>query len=57
MKITMNIEDGLHEKFMNSDIALPHHGLKVVIKHAKKSMVQDNKLKDYISKTFAYKNC
>ena len=40
---------------MNSDLALPHHGLKVVIKHAKKSIVQDNKLKDYISKTFAIK--
>ena len=38
---------------MNSDIALPHHGLKVVIKHAKKPIVQDNRLKDYLSKTFA----
>ena len=38
---------------MNSNIALPHHGLKVVIKHAKRPIVQDNKLIEYLSKTFA----
>jgi Histidine kinase-, DNA gyrase B-, and HSP90-like ATPase len=52
MQIMMRIDD-FHEKYVNSNIALPHHGLKVVIKHAKRSIVQDNKLKDYISKTFA----
>jgi hypothetical protein len=54
MQIMMRMS-GFYEKYVNSNIALPHHGLKVVIKHAKKSMVQDNKLKDYISKTFAIK--
>ena len=54
MKIIMTME-GFIVKYMNSNIVLPHHGLKVVIKHAKKPIVQDNRLKDYLSKTFAIK--
>ena len=54
MKIIMTIE-GFYEEYMNSNIAIPHHGLKVIIKHAKRSIVQDNRLKDYLSKTFAIK--
>jgi Histidine kinase-, DNA gyrase B-, and HSP90-like ATPase len=51
--MTWDLKDGFYEEFMNSDLALSHHGVKVVIKHAKRSIVQENKLKDYISKTFA----
>ncbi len=55
MKVIMTptLKEGFHEEFMNSEVALHHHGVKVVIKHAKRSIVQENKLKDYISKTFA----
>ena len=51
--MTPTLKEGFHEEFMNSELALYHHGVKVVIKHAKRSIVQENKLKDYISKTFA----
>ncbi|NAL77292.1 ATP-binding protein [Nitrososphaera sp. AFS] len=37
---------------MNSQVALPHRGLKVVIKRAKK-IVPENRVKEYLSKTFA----
>jgi len=55
MKVIMTptLKEGFHEEFMNSEVALHHHGVKVIIKHAKRSKVQENKLKDYISKTFA----
>ena len=52
MKITMNFER-FHVKYMNSDMALSHRGLKVIIKHPKKPIVQDGKLIEYLSKTFA----
>ena len=52
MQIIMTFS-GFYEKYVNSNIALPHHGLKVVIKHAKRPIVQDNKLIEYLSKTFA----
>jgi hypothetical protein len=52
MRITMNFE-GFNVKYMNSDMALSHRGLKVIIKHAKKPIVQDGKLIEYLSKTFA----
>ena len=52
MKVIMTLKD-FQEEFMNSDIALHHHGLKIVIKNAKRSLIQDHKLIDYISKTFA----
>ena len=51
--MTLTLKEGFQEEFMNSDLALHHHGLKIVIKNAKRSLIQDHKLIDYISKTFA----
>jgi hypothetical protein len=48
----MNME-GFNVKYMNSYMALSHRGLKVVIKHPKKPIVQDGKLIEYLSKIFA----
>ena len=39
-------------EFMNSQLALPHHGLKVVIKRAKK-ITPEGKVMEYLSKIFA----
>lgn len=52
MHITMTM-NGFEAQYMNSDRALEHHGLKVVIKHPKKSLVQESRLEDYLSRTFA----
>ena len=52
MYIVMTM-DGFSVKHINSDIALPHHGLKVIIKRAKKPVVQDSRLIEYLSRRFA----
>src|SRR5690349_19814775 len=54
MNIVMTM-DGFSVKYVNSNIALPHHGLKVIIKRAKKSIVQDSRIIEYLSRRFAIK--
>ncbi|MDQ6667532.1 MAG: hypothetical protein M3Y53_04800, partial [Thermoproteota archaeon] len=44
---------GFSTRYMNSQLALPHHGLKVVIKNAKKPVVSDTRLIEYLSQIFA----
>jgi hypothetical protein len=39
-------------EFMNSQLALPHHGLKVIIKKAKK-IIPEGRVIEYLSKVFA----
>ena len=45
--------DGFIVKYINSNIALPHHGLKVIIKQAKKPVIQDSRIIEYLSRRFA----
>jgi hypothetical protein len=51
MYVAMTFEGFTEPEYQNSSLVLPHHGLKVVIKHAKKLRVTD--LRNYLSKTFA----
>ena len=50
MHIVMTME-GFTATYMNSHLALPHHGLKVIIKRAKQ--ISEARLIDMVSKTFA----
>lgn len=53
MRVTMTMEN-FSAKYMNSNVALPHHGLKVTIKQAKKSDTPETKrLVDYLGRVFA----
>jgi HSP90 family molecular chaperone len=52
MRVIMTM-DGFTVKHMNSDMALLHHGLKVVIKRAKKVGIPDSRLRDYLRQVFA----
>jgi hypothetical protein len=54
MKIIMTDQlDGFTSDYINNFDALPHLGLKVVIKHAKKRLISEGELMKYLSKTFA----
>jgi hypothetical protein len=54
MKIVMTDElDGFTVGYINNVGALPHPGLKVVIKCAKKKLITDSELMKYLSKVFA----
>jgi hypothetical protein len=54
MKIIMTDElDGFAMDPINNVDALSHPGLKVVIKKAKKRLISDSALIEYLSKTFA----
>ncbi|MDQ6864375.1 MAG: hypothetical protein M3044_11180 [Thermoproteota archaeon] len=52
LKVLMTME-GFKHRFINNIDALPHHGLKIVIKRAKRPMVSDTRLIEYLSKVFA----
>ena len=51
MFVAMTFEGFTEPDYKNSNLILPHHGLKVVIKNAKKLRSTD--LRNYLSKTFA----
>ena len=51
LKVLMTME-GYKQKYINNRDALPHHGLKIVIKRAKRPTVTDTRL-EYLSKVFA----
>lgn len=52
MHVIMTIE-GFSVRHMNSHLVLPHRGLKVAIKKAKRSLVDTRKLCEYLSKYFS----
>lgn len=52
MHIVMTM-DGFIVKYINSNMALPHHGLKIIIKRAKKPVIQDSRIIEYLSRRFA----
>ena len=51
MYVAMTFDGFTEPEYQNSNLVLPHHGLRVVIKHAKK--LRANDLRNYLSKTFA----
>jgi hypothetical protein len=52
LKVLMTME-GFQHRYINNVDALPHHGLKIVIKHAKRPILSDTRLIEYLSKVFA----
>jgi hypothetical protein len=52
LKILMTM-DGFQHRYLNSTDALPHRGLKIVIKRAKRPIMSDVRLIEYLSKVFA----
>jgi hypothetical protein len=52
LKVLMTME-GFKQKYINNKAALEHHGLKIVIKRAKRPTVTDTRLIEYLSKVFA----
>ena len=53
MQIIMTF-GGFKPKYMNSDIALPHRGLKIVIKNPKRPIVPETRLIEYPSEDICY---
>jgi hypothetical protein len=51
LHIILTDDPNVEIEFMNSQLALPHHGLKVVIKRAK--MIPEGRVTEYISRVFA----
>jgi hypothetical protein len=52
LKILMTM-DGFQHRYLNSTDALAHRGLKIVIKRAKRPIISDVRLIEYLSKVFA----
>jgi hypothetical protein len=54
MKIVMTDElDGFTPEYINNTDALPHLGVKVIIKQARKKLITEGELMKYLSKVFA----
>ena len=45
--------EGFQHRYINNVDALPHHGLKIVINHAKRPILSDIRIIEYISTVFA----
>jgi hypothetical protein len=52
MQVFMTM-DGFSEIYKDSQLVLPHRGLKVIIKKAKRSSPDSRKIIEYLSKNFA----
>ena len=51
LKVLMTME-GFQERYINNIDALPHHGLKIVIRRARRPIISDSRLIEYLSKVF-----